>query len=155
MKKALKITGLILLVGFIIIQFFPVKKNVSDEGKTENDITSLYKVPPRIQEQLKVSCYDCHSNNTKYLWYDKIQPVGWYIEDHIKHGKHELNFNEFGTYSSRKRHHKLEKAAEEIEEGMMPLTSYTFMHRNAQLSDAEREELVAWFNKMAKQVEDK
>ena len=44
-------------------------------------------VPKKNQNKLQVSCYDCHSNNTAYPWYNKIQPVAWFLEDHIKNGK--------------------------------------------------------------------
>ncbi len=90
-------------------------------------------VPATINYQLQVSCYDCHSNNTDYPWYSKIQPAAWYLEDHIKEGKDELNFNEWDTYSSRRKNSKLRSIIKQIESGEMPLESYTLIHGGARL----------------------
>lgn len=147
--KTIKIIGWSLVVILIIIQFFPIKENKGTNPDPTDDFTTLYEVPPRIEQTLKVSCYDCHSNNTTYLWYDKIQPVAWYINSHIDEGKEELNFDEFGKYSSKRKNHKIEKIPEEVEEGEMPLTSYTFLHANARLTDAQRKELVDWFKELS------
>ena len=96
-------------------------------------------VPATINNQLQVSCYDCHSNNTNYPWYSKIQPAAWYLEDHIKEGKDELNFNEWDTYSSRRKNSKLRSIIKQIESGEMPLESYTLIHGGARLdSTAEK-----------------
>ncbi len=147
--KVIKIIGWGLLIALIIIQFFPIDENKAQDPDPADDFTTLYDVPPKIQESLKVSCYDCHSNNTTYLWYDKIQPVAWYIQSHIDEGKDELNFDEFGKYSAKRKGHKIEKIPEEVEEGKMPLTTYTFLHADARLTDAQREEMVNWFKELA------
>ena len=153
--KALKIFLILLLVGIIVVQFFPIEENVDDTVKSGAEFAALYDVPPSVQETLRASCYDCHSNNTTYLWYDKIQPVGWYIKDHIDEGKKELNFDEFSSYSAKKQQHKLEKIAEEVEEEKMPLESYTLTHRSAKLSETEKQELVNYFGELAKREERK
>ena len=85
----------------------------------------------------KNSCYDCHSNNTRYPWYVNIQPMGWVMARHIKKGKENLNFSEFGTYSKRKQANKLRAIATSIKDGSMPLSSYTIMHTDAKLCEEE------------------
>ncbi len=66
---------LILLTIFVLLQLIPrPAKNIAD-GTSKNDISSLYTVPANVQQVLSESCNDCHSNNTKYPWYSKIQPV--------------------------------------------------------------------------------
>ena len=57
---------------------------------------------------LQTTCYDCHSNNTNYRLYSYIQPARFFMEEHIKDGKKDLNFNEFVRYSKRKQENKLE-----------------------------------------------
>ena len=98
--KALKIFLILLLVGFIIVQFFPVEKNINTDIEAGAAFEARYNVPPSVQETLRASCYDCHSNNTTYLWYDNVQPVLWYIKSHIKDGKQDLNFDEFASIFS-------------------------------------------------------
>lgn len=139
--------GFILLVVFVGIQLIPTTRNQSDEF-FENDLTKIFDVPENIQSSLKKSCYDCHSNNTNYPWYNKVQPISWILENHINEGKSVLNFNEFGTYSKRKQKNKLRSIRNQIEDGEMPLYSYTLMHSNAKLSENEKTEIFNWVDKI-------
>ena len=91
--KVVKIIAIVLLVAFVGIQFMPTTRNQSDSVPS-TDFMLVNNVPENIQKKLQVSCYDCHSNNTQYPWYNQVQPVAWFLEDHIKEGKAELNFNE-------------------------------------------------------------
>ncbi len=148
--KALKIFLIVLVIGLIVVQFFPVEKNHNPGVEAGAAFEARYNVPPSLQATLRTSCYDCHSNNTTYLWYDNIQPVLWYIQDHVEEGKEELNFDEFDQYSAKKKQHKLEEVAEQVEEGEMPLKSYTLTHWNARLSEDQKKELVDFFEELAK-----
>jgi hypothetical protein len=93
---------------------------------------------------LNTSCYDCHSNNTNYPWYAEVQPMGWLLAKHIKAGKRELNFDEFASYSERRRTSKIRAIQVSIEEASMPLSSYTIMHQDAVLSDKEKQLILHW-----------
>ncbi|MDB5275156.1 MAG: cytochrome [Ferruginibacter sp.] len=94
MKKVL----LVLLVILVIIQFIhPAKNSSSEDAMLVNDISKKYIIPQNVHDILKTSCYDCHSNNTVYPWYSKIQPVDWWLTNHINEGKREVNFSEFAT----------------------------------------------------------
>ena len=141
--KIFKIIGWVLLIALIVIQFIPSELN-DKESNSGKKITELYQVPDDVQKVLKVSCYDCHSNKTEYPWYNKIQPVGMFLEDHVKEGKSELNFDEFGSYTRKKKDHKLEEVEELVLEGEMPLTSYTLIHWDAKISEADKKLLVDW-----------
>lgn len=143
LKKILKRTFQLLLLAFIVIQFFRPEKNQSD-GPGPNDITSLYAVSAEVQSVLKTSCNDCHSNNTVYPWYSQVQPVGWWLADHVKDGKKELNFSEFASYSLRKQYHKLEEVDEMVNKNEMPLDSYLWVHKDATLSEAQKLVLTNW-----------
>ncbi|WP_346320903.1 heme-binding domain-containing protein [Chitinophaga sp. YIM B06452] len=142
--KVLKYILLFLLVGIITIQFFPPAKNQSGSGVSVTDITVLYHVQGNVRTILQNACYDCHSNNTRYPWYVNIQPLGWFMAKHIKEGKAELNFNNFGAYSSKRQRNKLKRMKEQVEEGEMPLASYTLMHADARLSAEQKTILVNW-----------
>ena len=95
-----------------------------------------------------MSCYNCHSNNTQYPWYNKIQPVAWFLEGHIKKAKEELNFSEFGDYSKRRQKNKLKSIINQIRDNEMPLSSYTLIHRDAILSESEKSELENWISNL-------
>ncbi len=145
MKKILKLLGIILLVAFIVIQFFRPTKNTSiDPAAFASDISKAYEVPDDVQLILQTSCYDCHSNNTKYPWYSNIQPVAWWLNDHILEGKKEVNFSEFASYRVGRKYKKFEEIVEQLEENEMPLPSYTRIHRNAILSKEQKLSLTNW-----------
>ncbi len=144
MKRTLKKIILpILLIAFVGIQFIPTNRNQSDEI-LPSDITKVFEVPDNILQLLQNSCYDCHSNNTNYPWYNKIQPISWMLENHIQEGKEEVNFSRFGDYSTRKKKSKFKSIISQLKDGEMPLWSYTLIHRSAQLSEEERKMLVDW-----------
>jgi hypothetical protein len=115
---------LVILVTIIAIQFIQPARNKSGQV-LPTDISKVYNIPNQIQSVLKNACYDCHSNNTNYPWYSNIQPGGWWLASHIRKGKEELNFSEFGDYSSRKQRSKLNSIAKTVEDGTMPFPSYT------------------------------
>lgn len=132
-----------LLVLLIFIQFWHPARNKSEQVMS-NDFTKTIAVPGEVQGILEKSCYNCHSNKTDYPWYAYVQPLHWYLNDHIESGKAALNFNEFNTYSSRRQMSKLRAIGSSIKEGTMPLPSYTLLHSNAILSEAEKVLLMNW-----------
>jgi|TARA_R110002012_G_scaffold321647_1_gene550385 hypothetical protein len=146
-KKSIKIIALVFLVGFVGIQFFPTSRNQSDTIP-KTDFMLVNDVPKQVENIIKTSCYDCHSNNTDYPWYNKVQPVAWFLEDHVTHGKEELNFNEWADYSNRRKNSKLKSIISQIENGEMPLWSYTLIHREAKLSEDKRKTVLDWVSKL-------
>ena len=132
-----------LLALLVIIQFIRPGKNLSTTGSA-NDISTKFAVPENIHLILEKACYDCHSDNTYYPWYSNIQPIGWWLQYHVNEGKRELNFNEFAKYPAKKQDHKLKELIETVKEGEMPLTSYTWLHKKAKLSEQEKQILVDW-----------
>lgn len=145
---------LILAAIFLVIQFIRPARNVSNTVSA-NDITKHYTVPADVQNILQVSCNDCHSNNTKYPWYTNIQPVGWWMQKHVNDGKKELNFSEFGSYTAKRKHHKMEEVIEQVKEGHMPLNSYLWIHKDAKLSQQQKETLTNWASQLMKEIEPK
>ncbi|WP_457616378.1 heme-binding domain-containing protein [Lutibacter sp.] len=143
----LKRMFLLLFIAFVGIQFIPTKRNVSNRVP-ETNFNTLYNVPEKIQVLLKQSCYDCHSNNTNYPWYNTIQPIRFMLETHIANGKKELNFDVFGNYSKRKQKNKLKAIASQVKDGEMPLWSYTIIHKKAALSEEDKNELISWIVKL-------
>ncbi len=143
MKKILKKILLILLVLLLLLQFYPrAKKN--NELSALNDIVQVHALPANVQDILKTSCYDCHSNKTSYPWYSYIQPVSWWLNDHIIEAKKELNFSEFASYNLARQYRKLEEIAKEVKENEMPLQSYILIHQYAKLSTRQKLEVTNW-----------
>ena len=151
MKSIKKISIPIILIIFIAIQFFDVNPNKTAET-SENAIEKKYSVPQNVRQILKTSCYDCHSNNTVYPWYSKVQPVKWWLANHINDGKRHLNFDEFGTYPKDKKLKKLDEVAETVNANEMPLSSYTVIHTNAKLSAEQKSIIQVWVKSMKGQI---
>jgi hypothetical protein len=137
---------LLLLFAIIAIQFVQPARN-KDGQVQAMDISKTIIVPERIDALLKTACYDCHSNHTNYPWYAYVQPIGWILNNHIRNGKQQLNFNEFGSYSLRRQQSKLKSIASQVNDNAMPLSSYTWMHKNARLSKEDKALIVDWATK--------
>ena len=152
MKKILKISLSVLLLIFILIQFFRPTKNVGEEIAA-NQMAAVQPVPENVGQILKVSCNDCHSNTTLYPWYNNIQPVAWILNHHIVEGKKELNFSEFASYPIYRRYKKFKEIQKQIKDDEMPLFSYTIPHRDAMLSAEQKTILIDWAANAMKEME--
>ena len=128
--------GLVLLL--LVLQLVPSAP--ADNPPVEEEL----EVPADVAEVLHRSCYDCHSHETAWPWYAHVAPVNWLVRDHVADGRRNLNFTAWNRLPAEDRPHKLEEVAEEVEEEHMPLRSYLILHRDARLSDTERELLVDW-----------
>lgn len=145
--RIFKFIAVVLLVVFVGIQFIPTNRNQSEEVPP-TDFMVMNNVPREVKSILMVSCYDCHSNNTQYPWYHRVQPMSWYLDGHVEDGKEELNFSEFGSYSNRMQKAKLRSIRSQVEDGEMPLSSYTLLHNEAKLTAEEKQILMKWIEEM-------
>lgn len=143
--RVLKTIGITAAAVLVAIQFFRTDRNENPE-KLPSDLENTILVPLDVSTIFKKACYDCHSNTTKYPWYTNIQPVGWFLENHIKDGKANLNFSEFGLYSARKQQSKLRAIESSMVDRTMPINSYKLLHRAAKLTDGERKSIIDWVN---------
>jgi hypothetical protein len=134
---------LFLLIAFVIIQFIHPKPNRST-GDQPNAVGKVYTVPENVKGILAKACNDCHTNNTRYPWYSKIQPVDWWLDSHIKEGKTKINFDEYTNKPLRYQYHKMEETIEMVKDGNMPLKSYTWIHKDAILTTDEKDQLINW-----------
>ncbi|MDH4058771.1 MAG: heme-binding domain-containing protein [Cyclobacteriaceae bacterium] len=150
MIKKIAIGVLILLV---VLQFVRPPRNLA-EGISENDISKTYGIPDAVHSIFVEKCYDCHSNNTIYPWYTNVQPVGWWMNYHIEDGKKHLDFSEFKTYTDKKANHKLEELSEMVVDGLMPIESYLWMHRNAKVSSEEVSMINNWIQSLGVKIKE-
>jgi hypothetical protein len=144
----------ILLIGsavFLAAQFFRPAKNLG-EAYGAKEITASHAAPAEVKQLLAVACYDCHSNRTHYPWYAEVQPVAWWLSQHVREGKAALNFSEFAALTKKRAVGKLEDVADEVTNRHMPLSSYTLIHRDARLTDAQIKQLVDWFDQVRGEI---
>lgn len=140
--------GIGLLVALIVLQFIRPDRNLAEPFISKEDISKKYAISERVHQILVKKCYDCHSNNTEYPWYTNIQPVGLWMQHHVEEGKEELNFSEFGMYAERKANHKFEEILDAVNEGWMPLDSYLWIHKDAEITQEDRDLINAWIKSL-------
>ena len=148
MKKIIKKILFIGLIIFLLMQLYQPARNLGYEQDITANFTKVYNVPKNVEAIVRTSCYDCHSNNTNYPWYSNVQPVGFFMEHHIKEAKEDLNFDEWGKYSKRKQENKLDRIVKQIKSDEMPLASYTLIHKNARLTTVQKKEVMDWISKI-------
>jgi len=141
---------LIIIIILVVIQFIRPARNISTTP-SPHDISTEYTVPDSIKNIMAVACNDCHTNNTRYPWYANIQPVGWWLQNHVNEGKRHLNYSEFTSLEKKKQYKKMDETAHEVKEGDMPLNSYLWIHHDAELTQAQKDMIVNW----AQQLSDK
>ena len=145
---------LILLIILIVIQFIRPQKNIHT-GPQPNDISTIYAVPADVDSILVVACTDCHTNNTRYPWYNRVQPIAWFLDNHVRDGKKSFNLNEFTTYPAWWQYDKISEVKKQIDKGDMPLSSYTWIHKDAILTDAQKNTIGSWSEEIKRQMEAK
>jgi hypothetical protein len=130
---------IVLIVIFVGIQFIPVER-------TNPPVISDIRAPEKISNILRISCYDCHSNETSWPWYSYVAPVSFFVVDDVNEGREHMNFSEWDNYSAKDKQEYMEEIIEEVEKGEMPLTSYTFVHPNAKLDSYRIKMIKDWIN---------
>ncbi len=99
---------------------------------------------PKVMKILKRSCYDCHSNETKWPVYSAIAPFSWTVTRHVDIGRKVLNYSTWNDLDNNTKIKKLQRTIQTIGTGVMPLPSYIWIHKDAKLRKADRELLHQW-----------
>ena len=151
MGRKLKLVGLGLIAVLIVLQFFQPERNNAPIDP-ELDMLELLAPPEPVADLIRDACYDCHSNQTNYPWYNRISPVSLYLYKHIKKGKEDLNFSEYGLLDKADKIGEFADFCDAVDAGNMPLQSYMLIHKDARLTQEERETLCNWTEKQALKV---
>lgn len=150
MRKVLRLALIFIVLVFVLIQFFQPDKNKGEISK--NHLYQQEQLPAPIENIFTNACLDCHSNNTRYLWYHNIAPVSWIVNKHILEGKKELNLSDWGDLDMFKKIKNLEKMCQEAEHKTMPIKGYTALHPEAKLSDEQIAALCKWSTKLSEEM---
>jgi hypothetical protein len=143
MKGFFKWFSIAVVLFLIVAQFFPVDRNnpAIDPSKT---LFATKVVPASAQSILQRSCKDCHSDETNWPWYSRVAPASWLVASDVHGARHKMNFSEWAGYTDRQKQDKVDGICEEVGSGDMPPLDYTLIHRNAVLSQQERDVLCRW-----------
>jgi hypothetical protein len=131
---------LVLAAVFLVLQLIPY-------GWTHSNppVTSAAPWPDAESEAVaRQSCYSCHSNETDWPAYSYVAPMSWLVRRDVDSGRRAMNFSEWDPADN-----EAEDAIDEIEDGDMPPSQYTLIHRDATLTDEEQAILSRALNQMA------
>ena len=137
MRRLLVVSGAAVVGLALAIQLVPV-------DRSNPPVTADLDAPPAVAEVLRTSCYDCHSNETRWPWYSRVAPVSWLVAHDVEEARDRLNFSLWGSYEGKRQQRLAEKTWEEVEAGEMPPGMYLLAHADARLSDDDRAVLAAW-----------
>ena len=141
--KIIKKIFIFLLIVFVIAQFFRPEKNEGDLASIDAFLADTNPAED-VKLILKETCYDCHSDVTRYPWYNNITPVNYWLAGHVKDGKKHFNVSNWDGNSVKRKDHKFEELIEMVEDKEMPLSSYTLTHSEAKLTNAQIKSVVDW-----------
>jgi mono/diheme cytochrome c family protein len=130
-RRLLKWGGLGIIALLIVAQAVPYGRSHDNPPVTAEPAWDSAATRAQVVE----SCFDCHSNETKWPWYTNVAPASWLVQKDVDEGRDTLNFSEWD------RSQEGDEAAHVVREGEMPPWQYTLLHRGAKLSDAEKETL--------------
>jgi hypothetical protein len=143
-KRALRWLTIVVVVTVVLIQLVPV-------DRSNPPVVADLDAPPEVASVLRTSCYDCHSNETRWPWYGRVAPVSWLVAHDVEEAREHMNFSLWGTYDPHRQEKLAEEIWEEVEEGEMPLRKYLLAHRNARLSESARQTLREWSHEVGNQ----
>ena len=150
MKKIKWITlGLVLLIA--IMQFFKPEKNQSD-SVLPSDFILVEKPSASIENILRNACYDCHSDNTIYPWYNAVTPINYWLRNHVNEGRQKLNFSSWADNDPSRKDRKMDEITAQLKKSGMPLKSYTWIHKEARLTEDQKNEILSWISTLNYQL---
>lgn len=108
-------------------------------------------VPSSVDSLLRRSCYDCHSDETRWPWYAQIAPVSWLVASDVRHGRSNLDFSRWSVDTIREPTpaQRLAWMCRDARKHIMPPRIYTMVHPRAGLSEPETNVLCAWAQRSA------
>ena len=139
----MKNTIIIFTVLFLLAQLIRPEK-----VQTKVDETKALHPPKEVESIMIKACYDCHSDKVRYPWYYEIAPLSWTIASHIKSGREAINFSRWKDIPTDIKQKRLDRAIHTVGISMMPLPSYTWIHKDAKLTPKEKETLKSYFESL-------
>ena len=136
MSRVGRVLGIIaaaLVLGFLAIQLVPVERTNPPVIAEPNWDT------PETRVLAQRACFDCHSNETVWPWYSYVAPVSWLVARDTNEGREVLNFSEWGSGGEGREPWEMLEA---VESGYMPPQIYLPTHPDANLTAAERDQLL-------------
>jgi len=141
--------ALLLLVGLWAASIAVTSRPVNPPVLSGQDIGSDRPLPAEVRSLLRTSCFDCHSNETRWPWYATVFPASWLVARDVSTARGQMNFSRWMGYNVFDRADMLDDICSELREGKMPLRPYLWLHPAASLTDTQVESVCAWTSREA------
>jgi hypothetical protein len=114
----------------------------------EVSISSRIEVAPDAQAILKRSCYDCHSNETRWPVYSRAWPASALMYSDVQRARATMNFSDWPSLDDPRQARQaaglLMASCAAMETGLMPRKQYLLMHPAAKISPQDAKVFCAW-----------
>lgn len=95
---------------------------------------------PETEALARRACFACHSNETRWPWYSYVAPANFLVVKDVNDGRRKMNFSSGGELEG-------DEMIEQIERGKMPPAVFLPLHPEANLSEAEKAQLIQGLRK--------
>ena len=123
------------------------QSHISEEARNSWLVKINEDYQKKVKNIFKRSCYDCHTDKTKYPWYFKLPGIKQVIERDIKKAKEHLFITEtfpFRTHSTPL--NDLSAIWKSIDSREMPPLRYRIMHPKSELRPEEKATVKTWID---------
>ena len=153
-KRLARVLGMSLVIAAIGAQFIRPER---PQGELPGDgrMNELVVVPASVDLLLRRSCYDCHSDDTRWPWYAQVAPVSWLITYDVRHGRSNLDFSRWSSDTAREPtpQQRFQWICRDAREGIMPPRTYLLLHPDARLTETDKRLLCAWADERVSSVQ--
>ena len=118
----------------VLAQFIRPEEQCSAKAQP---VKTLAGVPEEVAKVLETSCFDCHSSQTDWRWFDRLTPANFFVASDIRGGRKALDFSQWDSLATPQRNAMLYSALNGILSKDMPLSSYTALHPAAKLDQKD------------------
>jgi len=146
-RRVIGIFAVIVILGIVLLTVVALLLETNPPVTAEPQWDS-----PQTLALAQRACFDCHSNQTNWPWYDKLPVSSWISVLDVVRGRNHLNFSEWGTPRAQGEGGEGGRegggreggrgVARAIENGSMPPNAYLLLHPAARLTDAEKQQLI-------------
>ena len=140
-----RVAGISLVIAAVGAQFIRPERP-RGELPSDGRMNELVVVPGSVDSLLRRSCYDCHSDDTRWPWYAQVAPVSWLITDDVRHGRSNLDFSRWSMDTVREPtpQQRFHWMCRDVRRDIMPPRIYLLAHPHARLTETNKNVLCAW-----------
>lgn len=138
---------LTMVASIAALQLVPGPAKQNPPVQKEHMVQAHVNLPPAASKVLEKSCFNCHSNETRWPWYSRIAPVSWFVAKDVDKARRTMNFSEWSVQNGRKPETAIaawQASCLDLQKQRMPTNAYMMLHPEARVSPEEVKAFCAW-----------